>query len=558
MAKLIKPQEHLTRYQALLQDRSEWETEWKDVSEFLLPGRGIYQLYTKPIKRTLTNRKIINPIGREALDVMVTGVHNGLTSAKRDWMDLKWGNWQNPQVADNRQLVELLREIKNVLKTAFHLSHFYQKIPAFYLEYLGYGNGCLYMGSDADYFRFEVLTAGEYAIDLNHKGEVDTLYRVMYMTPRNMIKKFGKGKCSENVIRMADNKNVHYIPVMQVVYADDKLRVGNFRSVYFEITSSGNLRATDQFLKKGFFEEFPFLFSQYEIIGSDKYGIGPGARSLPHVKRLQEMEKAYLMSAHKAVNPPLNVPARLKEQVKTMPGAINYYNDPNMTIQPMYNVKIDYSGLSMAIERAEERIKKIFFNDIFLTTARNPNATPLKATEANIREEEKMERLGLVVERLQEQLLTPLVERGINILYRKNLLPEMPPELLNLTGGLHVEFISPLALAQKRVGIDSINMFLGFIANAAQFDPTMVDKVNGDSIVDEYHDMSGAPITILRSDAEVQQIREQRMAKEQEDRQKAEAMMEAKMQAEMMGQQAQTAKTLSEAGVNVNEGLGLQ
>jgi hypothetical protein len=311
-------------------------------------------------------------------------------------------------------------------------------------------------------------------------------------------------------------------------------------------------------LNEVIYEEFPYLFSQYEVIGTDIYGIGPGARSLPHIKRLQELEKAYLMSAHKAVNPPLNVPARLKEQVKTLPGAINYYNDPNMTIRPMLEVRVDYSGLSTAIERAEERIKRIFYNDIFLSSARNPNATPLKATEANIREGEKLERLGLVVERLQEQLLSPLIKRCLNILDRKNLLPEIPDELLELTGGLDIEFISPLAMAQKRVGIDNINMFLSMMGNAAQFDPTMMDNVNGDMIVKEYHDMTGAPVTILRSDQEIQQIREQRAAKQKEEEDRARALAEAEMQAKIQGQQATTAKTLSEAGLNAGEGLNVQ
>jgi hypothetical protein len=139
MKKNLKPSDHLQNYQDLLLERSEWETEWKDVSSFLLPGRGVYNLFTKPVKRSLTTPKVINPIGREAMDVMITGVHNGLTSGKRDWIDLKWGNWQDPRISDDRGLNELLRQIKDVFRTALHLSHFYQKIPSFYLEYIGYG-----------------------------------------------------------------------------------------------------------------------------------------------------------------------------------------------------------------------------------------------------------------------------------------------------------------------------------------------------------------------------------------------------------------------------------
>ena len=49
-----------------LTERSAWDTEWKKITDYLLPGRGVYQLYNKPQVRKLVSPKVINTVAREA------------------------------------------------------------------------------------------------------------------------------------------------------------------------------------------------------------------------------------------------------------------------------------------------------------------------------------------------------------------------------------------------------------------------------------------------------------------------------------------------------------
>ena len=41
-------------YQTLLDERREWEQEWRTISDYLLPGRGIYTGLTRPQKRKIS------------------------------------------------------------------------------------------------------------------------------------------------------------------------------------------------------------------------------------------------------------------------------------------------------------------------------------------------------------------------------------------------------------------------------------------------------------------------------------------------------------------------
>jgi hypothetical protein len=201
----------------------------------------------------------------------------------------------------------------------------------------------------------------------------------------------------------------------------------------------------------------------------------------------------------------------------------------------------------------EQRIRRNFFNDIFITAARDPNKSPLKATEVNAREAEKMLRLGPVIERLQYEFLQPVIERCFNIMLRKQLLPELPPDLQEIAGDYNITIVSPLAAAQRAVALNGINAFLSFVGNATQFDQAILDKIDTDAAVDVYGNITGVDRRILRPDEEVRAIRKQRQLQAQRDQQVAEQAMAAQMGGELDAQRAQAAKAQAEAGATLAE-----
>jgi hypothetical protein len=310
--------------------------------------------------------------------------------------------------------------------------------------------------------------------------------------------------------------------------------------------------------KKGFYE-FPYPTGRFDIIGSDVYGIGPGAEALPDVMRLQEMEKAASMAVHKSVNPPLFVPAHLKSKIKTLPGGLNYSrNTMNEKVSTLYDTRFDYPGVLAFVDRVVHRIQVAFFNDIFLTASRDPNASPMKAAEVNVKEQEKMLRLGPVIERLHYEFLQPLLERCFNIMLRKGLFAELDPQsqMLLDQAGYDIKLVSVLAQAQKAIGVRPIQDFVSFVGGVASVDPTALDNINVDNTIIEFADITGVPSPILRDPEEVKQIRQGRAQAQQQQRMKEEAMMNQGMQQQGMESRANTAKTLSEAGVNMADILG--
>lgn len=537
------PTELYGEYEQMLTIRYEWEREWRQVTYWQLPGRGQYTRNTRRIKRTLTSPRVINTYGKEAQDVLVAGVKAGAISPVKRWFDL---SWSDARIKGVKLLADWLEEAKTILYDEFAKSNFYREVDGFLTEYSGFGNALMFFGERAEPFYFSTITVGEYVMGMNRLGVVDKLYRTVFMSPRAIAEEFGKGRVSPQMKTLLKSDPETPVPIYHYVYPE-VFRDKPWTSLYVEPGSD------EKVLRRSGFYEFPFTVCRWDTIGSDVYGLGPGTRAVPHIRRLQEEEKALLMAGHKALDPPLNVPAKLKNKTRTLPGAENLYSNPNERIFPVYEVRFDMQAGMGLIERSELRIGKIFYNDIFLTASRDPNASPLRTGEVNVREDEKLLRIGPVVESLYFEALQPTVERAFNICLRKGKFPELPPEYLEMLGAYSIQFISPLAQAQKLMAAGPINNFLQFVGAAAQFNPAVLDNVDTDALVNEYADITGVDTRVLRDPAAVKQIRDEREAAKAKAEAQQQQMMQQQMGLQAQQQQADIAKTYSEAGAGMQD-----
>lgn len=550
----------LSGYAECRSERSEWEAEWRSISDFLLPGRGIYQTYSKPRKRKLTSAKVVNTVAEDALYVLTSGMHGGLTSPSRPWFALEWSE---KELDDIEPLKVWLQENGERLHTALQRSNFYSVINSFYIEYAGFGTGSMYVGEDSDDdteapFRFELLTAGEYAFSVNSFGRPAAFYRTLYRTPRRVYERW-PDTCSSQIKKAVNNREANidknYLVILEYVCKEEYLDKPYTR-VFYDITSSSGGGSANKAasgdnkpLEVSGYYEFPYPVGRWGTIGSDVYGVGPGSRALPDIKRLQEMEKAFLMATHKTINPPLNIPGRMRGKLNTLPGGENYNANPNEAITELYQVRFDYGGVSSAVERVEQRIQRNFFNDIFLTASRDPNASPLKATQVNVQEQEKMLRLGPVIERLQHEFFMPVIERCFNIMLRKGKFTPLPPEYEDMISDYNISLISPLATAQRSVALQGINSFMAFVAQAAQFDQKILDNIDVDEAAREMANINGVKLGVLRPKEVVEGMRQQRAEAQQKEQQKQEQMAAAQMGSQMNAEVATAQKTQAEAGV---------
>jgi len=227
------------------------------------------------------------------------------------------------------------------------------------------------------------------------------------------------------------------------------------------------------------------------------------------VKQLQLMQREKAKAIRKQVDPPLVGTSELRTQkTSLLPGDITYVREPQHGLRAIHEINLNLADLRDDIGATQYRIQRAFYEDLFLMLARSDeqrdSGQPVTAREVQERHEEKLLALGPVLERTNDELLDPLIDRAYHMMDDQGLLPD-PPEAL--TGvKLKVEYISIMAQAQKLVGVVGQDRFVMSIMPMLEAFPEIRHKVNINQIVDNYGEMLGIDPRILRSNEEAQEL----------------------------------------------------
>ena len=179
-----------------------------------------------------------------------------------------------------------------------------------------------------------------------------------------------------------------------------------------------------------------------------------------------------------------------------------------------------------------ERIRQGDYADLFLMLA-NDTRSGTTATEIAERHEEKLLMLGPVLERLHNELLSPLIDITYDRMVAAGILPQPPPEIEGLE--LNIEFISTLAQAQRAVAASGMDRLVATIGQMTPIWPEARLKLDAMQVVDDYAVMYGVNPKTIISDENAKAAQ----AAEQQAQQAASA-------GPAMAQGVESAKTASE------------
>lgn len=543
----------IQRLEALRKERDEYLDEWRDSADFVLGviPQGLRDSGgdTAHRRKRERNEYLLNETANWSINVMASGMMAGITSPARKWFEL---TTPDPDMAEFGPVKEWLADVQRIMMSVYARSNFYQSMNNLYVDMGLYGQGVVFAHeSFKDVVRFSNVAAGTYCMANNGEGSSERLYIEKALTVREAVSKFGKDALHPSYQKMYENDEWEtLIQICHAVEPNDARKQGSplsqdmeWRSIYYD-KSNENHPA----LRQSGFRSKPFFAPRWFVIGEDVYSTTyPSYNAMGTNKALQveEMDKA--VAIEKMHNPPLVGDSAIQNGgVDLIAGGITFV--PSMAqmgkpgLQSVYDVNMRINDLKEDIAGKEARIKEAFFADLFLMIS-NMDRAQITATEIAERKEEKLLMLGPVLERLNNELLDPVIDRTFEICMRKGLFPPPPPELqegMNLS----VEYISVLAQAQKAISTNSIDVTAAFVGQLSAFNPEVIDKVNFDEMVDEYAKAKGTPPSIIRSIDEVARIREERRLQQEE--------MERQQQA---ANAAAMAKTMSETRLDENTAL---
>jgi hypothetical protein len=521
------------RLGALRQERASWLGHWRDLADHVLPRSGRW-LTNQNNRGEAINSRIVNNTPGMALRTLVSGMMAGITSPARPWFRLAVPDPEMMEVAGVRHW---LHDTERRMRLVFNRSNAYNALSTAYEELALFGTAALVLEPDTqDVIRLYPLTAGEYMLANSGRMTVDTLYRELRMTTGQLVERFGEDNCSRAVLNQWRRGEVDaWIDVVHAVEPNRKRQYGKadrknkaWRSVYFEAAGD-----PDKLLSEGGYDDFPAMCPRWYVAGTDVYGRSPGMDVLGDVKALMVLERRMAQGVDKTTNPPMVGPSSLKNAVvNLLPGGVTYVDGQTRDVfRPAYQVTLPLGELDSLIQRHEQRIQRGLYADLFLMISEQDDVRT--ATEIRVRQEEKLLVLGPMLERLQVELLDPLVDRTFKLMLAAGQIPEPPPELQG--ADLKVEYISLLAQSQQAIATGAIERMSGFVGNLAGANPEVLDKMDFDQAVDEYGEALGVPPRIIRSDEDVAQLRQGR-AQQQQALQQGQAAMTAAQGAQVLSQ----------------------
>ncbi len=74
--KHIENNQYLRRLQGLRQERNSWESHWQEISDYILPRKGIYSGH-RPNDGRVRSGKIIDSTATRALRILAAGLQGG-------------------------------------------------------------------------------------------------------------------------------------------------------------------------------------------------------------------------------------------------------------------------------------------------------------------------------------------------------------------------------------------------------------------------------------------------------------------------------------------------
>ncbi len=490
----------LARWRDLESAREPWLSSWEELSDYVLPRKNGFR---RRSPARAGDERIYDSTPCHALDLLASALGGLLTNPALPWFSVRV---RDKDLADAEGVRAYVAEATQRLTALFNseASGFQAAVHELYLDVALLGTGALYVEADAGSgARFSARPLSEVVIAESPRGVVDTVLRRYELTVRQACAQWGAA-CSEATRKKLGDKPEDKVEILHAVFprADrDPLGLGcrhfPFASVYVETAEA-------RVLEESGYLEMPYMVPRWSKAAGEVYGRGPGLTALSDIRVLNAMSRTALMAAEKMSDPPLMVPDDgFLGQIHSGPGGLSYYRAGTTDRIEALPVAVDLKATESMMEARRESVRRIFLND----QLQPPGSPALSATEALIRQSEKMRVLGPVLGRLQTEFLAPLLTRACNVLLRSGHLPPLPPGLSR--EDLVMDYTSPVARAQKQYEAQTLAQAMAYVAPFVKDnDPLgVMDNFDADRIARHAVELFGAPQDYLRPEERVEELR---------------------------------------------------
>jgi len=491
---------------------SNWRSYFDDLANFCLPRKAWINTIRYTGQRLQFNFLYDSEAIRD-LQKMSAGFHTHLTNPSTEWFDLQT---RDIDLMESYGIRMWLQKVKKIMYATLQNSNFDTTMQEFYNDAGCFGNGTIYVQEDfKEKVRFTLIPVAEVNFEEDARGRVCAMYRCFKMTAIQAYMLWGKD-CGEDIVEMATGEKMYeFVDIIHYVGPRERRDFTKNDNLNMEYESLWIAKKGPHLIKESVYNELTYVVGRFYKADNDTFGFSPAMNVLADIKLINAQKKTALRRGMKETDPPLQAPDRgYILPLNLNPSAMNY-RIPNVQPDALQAIGVGAGQFSITKDIMEMTINSIregFFVPLFqaLTDVTKEMTVP----EVQHRIAENMVLLGPVIGRFTNEVLSPILGRTFNILWRSGMIPPPPMELQDEI--IDPIFLGQLARAQKQTQLVNIQTYLQFIGGMATVFPEISDNINPDKTSDVVAKILSVTPEIQRSTDDVKTIRTQRAQVQQQ------------------------------------------
>ncbi|MER8964520.1 portal protein [Mesorhizobium sp. M0808] len=514
-----------SRQAELESERSQYEHVWEAVSEFCDPdapdmwsGRRQAGVDSQAERQERRGARVYANTINSAANRLAAGLESLIIPQSEKWHGLSTAAINDEETDEEKEWAEALRDFLFSLRYSAN-SNFVPATQACLRNVVRYGPAYLYAeeGFGGTLIRYASIPVVEGYLSRNRWGQVDIFHRRYERTARQAAQLLGYDRLPARIKILVDDpaKCETKISLIQCIQPRDERKMyslsGSYQYLDTAFASYHVIEDEEAIVRESGFRSFPVSCFNWRRYEGDPYGISPTIEALTTVREENAVRRSGLRALQQITDPATASKARLDyvpvlNPGENYPGLIDDAGRP--LIAPIATGQNPTYAFNYADSRAEE-IRDMMFVNLFQTLVQNPRMT---ATEALIRQEEKGALLGPSGSIIQAGFASNL-DRELGILEDKGLYEEdsrfLPPA--SLAGkALRPTFTGPLDVLRRSAEARDTIQVVTTAMQMAQFDPGVMDNIDGDEALKIVQGAGRSPQRIFRRQDEVAGIRDAR------------------------------------------------
>ncbi|WP_445679232.1 portal protein [Radicibacter daui] len=436
----------LAQCRRALAARRGWEGHWQECYDHVLPQRDGFAMSAPGAKR---GDRLFDGTAPDAAEQLAASLLANLAPPWSAWLGLVPGPDLSP--AERERFSPVLDRAGAALLMHFDRSNFAVELHQAFLDLVIGGTASLLFEEappgELSAFRFTAVPLSALALEEGPQGALDITFRQLRLEAGEIAARFPAARLPDGLAEPAGSpaEAPQLIDLVEAVVPLPPAEGGGYAYSLLLAGQEGEAP-----LASGRFATSPFINFRWMKAPGETYGRSPVMKALPDIKTANKVVELVLKNASIAVtgiwqaddDGVLN-PAT----IRLLPGTIIPKAVGSAGLQPLQAPgRFDVSQI--VLDDLRQRIRKAMIVDRLGLVGE----ARMTATEVIERSSDMARLLGATYGRLQAELLTPLIRRGLAILRRRGEVPD-----LHVDGRtVDLQYRSPLAQAQRQRDVQSI------------------------------------------------------------------------------------------------------